>query len=139
MPRRGGEARSVFQGRGLHEAEAVEEVDPLRMIDDDLRAPERLEGLCPSSHRLVQLIEERLPVALERRSAVSGEAREPLENVLRNRRGEPGIERVVGVPERMHVAHRAVYPHGWDFQDRQPPGAVDATRRATHDVRTVRA
>src|SRR2546429_6006728 len=65
MARRCGDPWAILERRGLNQAEARQEIDPLRMVDDDLAAPNRLHHLQPPRHLTVEPAEERLTVPLE--------------------------------------------------------------------------
>jgi hypothetical protein len=80
------------------------------VIDDDLGAFDGLERRSPARQRLFDASEEDPAVLLEGLAKLGGDADQSVEDVLGHDRRQPGVERVVGIAEGMHVAHRAVYP-----------------------------
>src|SRR2546426_1471636 len=68
------DAGAIFERADLDEAEARQEVDHVGMIGDHLCATHGLQDLVPALHLPVELLQERLPVLLERRAVVGREA-----------------------------------------------------------------
>lgn len=103
------------------------------------RVRQRLERPHPAVHRGVELSEECLAVALAPFAVLRDHARQPVEDVLRDRRRETRIERDVRIPSGMDIAHAPVHACGRDLEHRQAAGGVDATGGAAEDARVVRA
>src|SRR5437867_11314644 len=125
MARRRGDAWAILERRSLNQAEACEEIYPLRVVDDDLGALERLHDLLPARHLVVEPAEEDLTVPLERLSMLRRERGEAIDDVLGNDRRQPGVHRVMGISERMDVAHGAIDTDRRHVEDRQTAGDVD--------------
>src|SRR5207245_9608351 len=90
--RRGRNTRTVLERADLDEAEAGQQIDEIRMVDDDLAAAHRLHQLGPAIHFPIELLQERLAVFLERGTVVRSQAREPIDDVLRDDRREPRLK-----------------------------------------------
>jgi hypothetical protein len=135
--RRGRDAGPILDGPELDEPEARQEVDEIRMVDDDLGAPQGLHLPGPPGHLLVEPSQERRAVALEGGAMLRGHAQQPVEDVLRDDRRQPRIEREVWVAERVDVAHRAIDARARHLQQRHPPRDLDTPAAAAHDVGVV--
>ena len=136
---RGRYARPVLDGPGLRESESREQVDEVRMVLHDLRAPEGLELLLPARHCLVYTTDEFFAIALEGRSRTRREPRQSLEDVGGHDRHEPRIARVVRVADRVDVAHRPVHPRGRDLEDWNALGDIHPAGSARDHLRIVGA
>ena len=82
MARRWRDARPILDGSDLHEPEARDEIDEVRVEDDDLRAFDGLHRLRPARHLAVDAREKCLAVLLERRPMLRRHAHETLQDVL---------------------------------------------------------
>ncbi len=129
----------VFERGDLDEAEAGQEVDEVGEVGDDLGAANGLHELVPTFHLPAEPLQKRLAVLLERRPVVGREAGEPVHDVLRDDGRQAGVEREVGIAERVHVTHRAIDAGRGHFQQGDAAGDLDPARGAPDDVRVVRA
>src|SRR5438309_1372914 len=123
--RGGRNAGPVLDDTGLDEAERAVKVGPAIVIADDPRAAEGRERGFPAPVSFGEPVEKRAAIRLQDGGQLGRDAAQGRDDGAGDDRNVRGVERVVGIAQRMHVTQRAVDEAGRDLEHRDALACLD--------------